>query len=184
MQLWNSLGLSVTCTGITYDTTDDEPTNIYLEIDHPDKAESLISPPGAVTTSIEGVVCHLDYRPIVQGRRHRQNRPASQQSVERGIHHSAVSQSQSTFDQTSGHDNAIVQVEGSTEDPAFEHEIDEMSRRRACTAQLAVAALYRMIGIRPKFFGVQGITPAPPTLLDVAPSMWNTHYMQVSRSIS
>lgn len=183
MQLWNSLGLSATCTGITYDTTDDEPTNIYLEIDHPDKAASLISPPGAVTTSIEGVVCHLDYRTIVQGRRHRQNHPRPQQRAGRGIHHSAVSQPPSTPDQTSDNNNAIVQVEGRSEDSAFEREIDEMSRRRACTAQLAAAALYRMIGLRPRFFGVQGITPAPPTLLDVAPSMWNTHYMQVSRPL-
>lgn len=152
------------CTGISYETTDDEPTNIYLEVDHPDKAASLLSPPGAVTTSIEGVVCHLDYRPVVYGHQHRQP--------------------QSISDQTGSHDGALVQFEGCPEDAAIGHEIDEVGhRRRTGTARLTVAALYRMIGIRPKFFGVQGITPASPTLLDVAPAMWNAHYMQVSRLV-
>ncbi|KAK6845074.1 hypothetical protein PG995_015184 [Apiospora arundinis] len=177
--LWNSLGLSATCTKFTYETNDDEPANIYLEVDHPDKAASLLSPPEALTTSIEGVVCHLNYRPIAQSRQYRQNQSQSRRSAERDIHRSTVSQSQFVSDQTSNRDDARMQADSWPDDP---DEVDKMShRRRTCTAQLVVAALYRIIGIRPRFTGVQGITPASPALLDVAPSMWNAHYMQLTR---
>ncbi|KAK7948204.1 uncharacterized protein PG986_009090 [Apiospora aurea] len=177
--LWPSLGLSVMCTEITYETNGGDEPNIYLEVDHPDKAASLISPPEAVTTSIEGLFCRFDYRTIVRGRRHHQPHIHSQQNPERVGENRALGQPQSMPDQSNDSDGDRMQTDDMLD---TRDGIDETCcRRRTCTAQLTVAALYRMIGIKPRFSGIQGITPIPPTLLDIAPAMWNAHYMELTR---
>ncbi|KAK8133908.1 hypothetical protein PG984_005920 [Apiospora sp. TS-2023a] len=181
--LWPSLGLSAVCTSVDYETDDGERPSICLEVDHPDKASSLISPPGAVTTSIEGLICHLDYRAIVHSGPQRQVESQTQQSAERLEHpYSTRSKTRSMSDQSTSQEDAGVEAEDLDDLPDTQDDIDDMiRRRRTCTARLTVAALYRMIGVKPRFFGVQGITPIPPTLLDVAPAMWNAHYMQLTR---
>ncbi|KAK8039248.1 hypothetical protein PG993_007659 [Apiospora rasikravindrae] len=176
--LWPSLGLSAMCTEITYETNDDDRPNIYLEVDHPDKAASLISPPESITTSIEGLFCRLDYRPIGHGRRHHEQ-SKSQQSPRRVGNHRAVDQPLFVPNQSNDSDDDRMQI-GDMLDS--QDEIDETCRRRReCTEQLTIAALYRMIGIKPRLSGIQGITPISPTLLDIAPAMWNAHYMELTR---
>lgn len=174
------------CTSVTYETDDGERPNICFEVDHLDKASSLLSPPGTVTTSIDGLVCHLDYRAIVHGGRQHQAESQTQQSAERASHHYGTrSQTRSMSEQSRSNEDAGEEAEDSEGLSVTQNDIDDtIRRRRTCTAQLTVAALYRMIGVRPRFFGVQGITPIPPTLLDVAPAMWNAHYMQVSQLLS
>ncbi|KAK7921160.1 hypothetical protein PG985_009182 [Apiospora marii] len=181
--LWLSLGLSAVCTSVDYDTDDGERPSICLEVDHPDKASSLLSPPGAVTTSIEGLVCHLDYRAIANGGRERPVDSVTQKNAGKVRHsHGTRSQTRSMSDRSRSNEDAGMEAEDSDGLPDTQDDIDDtIRRRRTCTAQLTVAALYRMIGVKPRFFGVQGITPIPPTLLDIAPAMWNAHYMQLIR---
>lgn len=57
---------------------------------------------------------------------------------------------------------------------------EEIRYRRQSTADLAVASLHKMIGVRAGFPGIRVDSPPFPSLLELAPTVWSAHYMQVS----
>jgi hypothetical protein len=57
---------------------------------------------------------------------------------------------------------------------------EDVSKYHQRVADLAVAALYKMIGHRTTFPGIRLGPTVPISFLELAPTFWNAHYMQVS----
>jgi hypothetical protein len=118
-----------------YRTGTEEAPNLFLELEHSDKSASLLSPPGAETSTFEGLICDFNYHSISD---------EGQNDI------------RSTQQEVQGH------------------------IRRQYTADLAIAALHRIIGVRTTFRGIRMGSLSFPSLLELAPTVWSAHYMQAS----
>lgn len=174
VKLWQRLGLVIECTKVQYDTETPNTPNLYFEMEHPDKSEALLSPACMITPCIEGLVCRFDFN----SHRHRDERGRQRSlSGHTGTRRARANRSVSPTRR------APTDPEGPVDAPnQAQHDLDEVGqRRRKCTALLAIAGLYKVIGIGARFPGVRGMASDSTALLDLAPAVCNAHYMKVGR---
>ncbi|KAK6067059.1 ribosomal protein L16p/L10e [Seiridium cupressi] len=175
------LGLSIKCTELTHDPKDDADPNLLFEIEHPDKSSALLSPPHIQTSTINGLACSLEYCSTSSTRSdsgQTQLQRRSDQSHRRAT--SAAEQLKEVQDDF-GTEDSLVSSDLDA-DHAFEEEPEQnrTSQQRRAKADLAVAALHKIIGVKKKFPGIPFGPSISPTVLGLAPSVCNAHYMKVN----
>ncbi|KAK6081389.1 ribosomal protein L16p/L10e [Seiridium cupressi] len=181
VDLWDRLGLSIKCTELTHDPKDDADPNLLFEIEHPDKSSALLSPPHIQTSTINGLACSLEYGSTSSTRSdsgQTQLQRRSDQSHRRAT--SAAEQLKEVQDDF-GTEDSLVSSDLDA-DHAFEEEPEQnrTSQQRRAKADLAVAALHKIIGVKKKFPGIPFGPSISPTVLGLAPSVCNAHYMKVN----
>ncbi|KAI0137258.1 hypothetical protein BJ170DRAFT_50817 [Xylariales sp. AK1849] len=187
--LWQILGLSIENTEIRYETESEDAPNLYFEVEHPDKSSALLSPPHVKTSAIDGLVCSFNFQSMAQPDDN-DNNASSQQD----FNEDRSSQGRPSFQQVqqvayqsrSNLPDDLMPIEdsGTIENLADTSNVDIARQHRQRTADLAVAALCKIIGLKTKFSGIRLDPPISPTLLELAPRVWNAHYMQATAAHS
>ncbi|KAH8677354.1 hypothetical protein BX600DRAFT_123569 [Xylariales sp. PMI_506] len=156
--------------------------NLYFEIEHPDKSNALLSPPYAKTSALDGLVCVFAYHTIPAKKKFNElvdNVPANncvdsdQQKAHFQHHPSELYIGCAAFDE----DVAMGVRDMDNEFKAQAN--NEVRDFRRMTAELTSAALFKLLGVKTKFPEIRLGAAFHPTLLDIAPSVWNHHYLRV-----
>lgn len=174
-KLWQRLGLAIECVRIQYETETLHTPNLYFEMEHPDKSEALLSPAYMITPCVDGLVCQFDFNAHHHRGERGRRRSRSGHTTGPGARRARATRSNSPTRQVQADEDELV-------DPSnqAQHDLGEVGQqRRKRTALLAIAALYKIIGIGARFPGVRGMTSDSAALLDLAPAVCNAHYMKV-----
>lgn len=183
------LGLSIDLAKWSYETETEESPNLYFRIEHPDKSPALLSPPHMETSSMRAVLCLFDFQAASQdvsvNAQVLQKVQSWQRSERDGESRDCTLLFTPRIDMFDA--NNMVENGGLGEDHSTTPTTataDSRQRRRQIAA-LSDAAMHRIVGLRKKFQGIQlnSIKMQAP-LLEIAPAVWNAHYMQVSHIVS
>ncbi|KAH6656863.1 hypothetical protein BKA67DRAFT_688244 [Truncatella angustata] len=180
--LWDMLGVSIKCTEVTYDPESQGDPDLLFEVEHPDKASALLSPPGIPTSTANGLVCSLEY--------HSRSTPdddcllshdAEHEPGFREEHPSFEGQEEelAPLEQPVEYSPAIYGLDGHVLLHNGTANSDALQLRRS-TGDLALATLYKIFGLKRTFRGIRVGPPISPTLLELAPTVFNAHYMQTT----
>jgi hypothetical protein len=175
VKLWQRLGLAIECTKVQYETETPDTPNLYFEMEHPDKSEALLSPACMITPCVDGLICRFDFNSHHRRGERGRRRSLSGNTRRPGIRRARVDRSNTPTRKVRADEEELVDPPNQAQ-----HDLDEVGQqRRKCTALLAIAALYKMIGIGARFPRVRGMTSDSAALLDLAPAVCNAHYMKV-----
>lgn len=170
-KLWRKLGLSIDLAKIVYGTEADNTPNLYFEVEHVDKSSALLSPLHVRTATMEGIVCLFNFQSTSQNM----------------VNHNFIDSRSRKVDHTQkgehGLFSAINMVPIEDLDEVRHHQEQparDMRQHRQRTADLTIAALHKIIGLKTRFLGIRLGSRLPVTLLELAPTVWNAHYMLVS----
>jgi hypothetical protein len=186
MQLWETLGLSIKCVHVRYATETINIPNLYFEVEHADKSCALLSPPEMRTSTMDGIVCLFIF-----------------DSISSVIGNDDSVECQRNEDEYGGSEEEHFYGNMNTPEPAYHARyqpadttmvVDSLNgiqqhpetmalgfvRQYRQTAELAIAALHKIIGVKRRSPGIRLGSRLSTTLLQLAPAVWNAHYMQVS----
>lgn len=144
------LGLSITLRGIEREAEKPETLKFYFRVEHADNSSALLSPPNVETSTMSGIACVFKYSLISSG----VGNDAADDIM-------AVE----SLDEIGGHPNTW------TPGPVSQH--------LQPIVDLAIAALHEILGVRKRCPGIRYDDRMSLTLLELAPAVWNAHYMQV-----
>ncbi|KAI1867127.1 uncharacterized protein JN550_007179 [Neoarthrinium moseri] len=184
-KLWEILGISIGCSEIRYHTSSHDEPNLWFEVEHPDKSSALLSPPDAETCSMDGIVCYFEYKSSAQqDNAHYEghdNDTAGQVTTLERVHVGPQDRLQDARRSPGPlyvEDQSCAEHMGEMQIMRAATALDQARQHRRGTADLAIAALHSIIGVRRKLPNIRIDTSASPTLLEMAPSVWNAHYMK------
>lgn len=180
------LDLSITCKEVRYATEIEDEPNLLLEIEHRDKSSALLSPPNVQAHTANGLVCYFDYQSISSSKtvqtldNHSERRNTSpihrlkQQSKRKRskgeqLYHEATEDYQMPSSQElyvastneRGNDATVEVLRGASD--------------------LALAAIHNIFGAKRRFHGIRQSASKSPSLLELAPAVFNSQYMHVRK---
>ncbi|KAK6955076.1 hypothetical protein Daesc_002706 [Daldinia eschscholtzii] len=177
-ELWPALGLAIKQEDIHYEPLYDGAPNLYFIIEHLHKSSVLLSPPHSPTARLNGIECLFRYQTKNSDLAGTDTRESSQYGVgmencipEPALQHQMSDLSDDTPD-SAVHDcyweepilDAFSGYSGHWDDAGY----------------LAQMALYVTIGIRKRMRGLRLFhLDTRPSLLELAPAIWNAHYLKV-----
>lgn len=175
------LGLSIHCTRVDYTPGSEDDPNLFFEIEHPDKSSALLFSPISKTSTINGLVCFFDFHSLrAPNDEEEPNQDGATIYVHQELDQNEGQIKRSRMSPILTEDLPMVEDLGLAElmnnDPAA----DETSKLRRITGDLAEAALHKVIGLNRRFRGIRLGRPLSPTLLDLAPTVFNAYYLEVS----
>ncbi|KAI0472360.1 hypothetical protein F4859DRAFT_102283 [Xylaria cf. heliscus] len=153
--LWSQLGLSVEFLGVQYHQEEEGNTpDLYFSIEQSDMSSALLSPPHAHTAQIKGLECILRFESS-----------------------SNLTISPVQKEQVSSQYRMTPATEASADCPIIH--ISDTIDMWENAALLVEAALCVTFGTRRRMNGLKIIEmEKAPSLLDLAPAIWNSHYLR------
>ncbi|RYP63570.1 hypothetical protein DL769_006925 [Monosporascus sp. CRB-8-3] len=147
----STLGLVISLHDIQYDLPYEGAPNLYLNIQHPDKSFALLSPPHALTAQFKG--------------------------LESTFHFMSSRYEDLRYSDVQNEENVITL--GDTVEAGI-RDLEE-HKRRELAAHLVDLALYKILGVPKRLYGLQFRKLADaPSLLQLGPAIWNSHYLKAT----
>ncbi|RYP60744.1 hypothetical protein DL771_010396 [Monosporascus sp. 5C6A] len=181
--IWQKLGLVICLDDIQYDLPYDGAPNLYLNIQHPDKSFALLSPPHAQTAQFKGLEATFDFVTSQDEDRRSKSR-AEEMNVKGNIAKSSASR---VFPQATPVPATDNDVQNGGNVITFEDTDQrgarglEEHKRGEFAAHLVDSALYKLLGVPKRVYGLQFRKLADtPSLLRLAPAIWNSHYLKAA----
>ncbi|KAI0479215.1 hypothetical protein GGR56DRAFT_367907 [Xylariaceae sp. FL0804] len=159
---------------IQYDPAHDGAPNIYLSLEQPDKASSLLSPPHIHTAHLQGVECQWQIRACTSRGAARGRYPHSEVTFDSPD----VCVLQDARQPMSPAQTGTADLENSTGTEVLANAI-EIEETWDSARRMVEVALEKTMGIKKIFRGVKCSESIPAlSLLELAPAIWNSRYLQ------
>ncbi|RYO84617.1 hypothetical protein DL764_009301 [Monosporascus ibericus] len=181
--IWQKLGLVICLDDIQYDLPYEGAPNLYLSIQHPDKSFALLSPPHALTAQFKGLESTFHFM-TSQDEGRRSDPQTEEKNVQGNITKTRDLRVFSQATPVSATDN---DVQDRSDVITFWHTDEagarnlEEHKRGEFVAHLVDLALYKLLGVPKRHYGLQFRKLADaPSLLQLAPAIWNSHYLRAA----
>ncbi|OTA57228.1 hypothetical protein K449DRAFT_139876 [Hypoxylon sp. EC38] len=176
--VWATLGLTIKQEDIQYQPLYNGAPNLYFTVEHPQKASVLLSPTHNPTARFNGIECLFCYNSETP----ETSQVKTEQADTRGTNMNAYHLERISELEALGSNNAYEEETSAEywDDPMLDMSMSQAQQRWNDAGYLAQVAIHVIIGTRERIRGLRVYhLDTRPSLLQLAPAIWNAHYLKV-----